>query len=60
MSNVVKLNANAPPKPMGWCDEQGIEHYYWPGPTLTGSIPTRECKNCGKRQYLVPGTWEDA
>jgi hypothetical protein len=61
-TSTVKLNIHQPPKPKGWCDENGIAHSWEAGPTLTCNppIPTRECLNCGKRQFFAPGHWEDA
>lgn len=49
-----------PPKEPGWCDQQGIEHSWEDGPTMTVSPPihTRRCKNCGKSQHLVM-EWRD-
>lgn len=60
-TSTVKLNIHVPPKSIGWCDEQGIEHSWKDGPTLTCDPPihTRECSNCGKRQYKQPGEWRD-
>lgn len=51
-----------PPKPKGWCEEQGVAHAWMDGPMLTSNPPiaTRQCANCGKRQHLRPGEWEDA
>lgn len=61
-TSTIKLNIHVPPKPKGWCDKEGVEHSWKDGPTLTCNppIPTRECANCGKRQYFRPGSWEDA
>lgn len=61
-TGTVKLNIPQPPKPKGWCEEQGIEHSWKSGPTLTCHPPiqTRECANCGHRQFLKPGEWRDA
>lgn len=60
MSNTV--NIPTPPKPKGWCVEQGVDHSWKDGATLTSNPPihTRECVNCGQRQWLSPGQWNDA
>lgn len=57
----IKLNIHTPPKPKGWCEEQGVAHSWKDGPSLTCNPPihTRECVNCGKRQYLEPSVWRD-
>lgn len=51
-----------PRKEAGWCKAQGIEHSWKDGPTLTVSPPiqTRECINCGQRQFQEPTQWRDA
>ena len=61
-SSTVTLNIHEPPKPKGWCAEQGVAHSWQDGPVLTCNPPiaTRECVNCGQRQWLTPGHWEDA
>ena len=61
-SSTVTLNIHRPPKPKGWCEDRGLVHAWEAGPTLTvpPPIPTRECLNCGQRQYFRPGQWEDA
>lgn len=53
---------NAAPKPVGWCDREGIEHSWEAGPTLTVDPPihTRRCKNCGQEQRQSPSTWVDS
>ena len=49
------------PKPAGWCEENGVEHAWVSGPTLTCDPPilTRSCANCGKYQRLEPSQWRD-
>lgn len=61
-TSTVKLNIHQPSKPKGWCDEQGIAHSWEMGPTMTVNPPiqTRQCTNCGQRQYFSPGAWTDA
>lgn len=53
---------NPPPKPPGWCEQQGVEHSWQTGATLTVDPPieTRFCVNCGKRQMKRPAAWDDA
>lgn len=60
-TNTVTLNIG-PKKSAGWCEANGIDHSWKSGPTLTCDPPilTRECVNCGKRQYFQPGAWQDA
>ena len=51
-----------PKKEAGWCEANGADHSWKPGPTLTCNPPiqTRECVNCGKRQYQRPAEWQDS
>lgn len=60
-TSTVTLNIG-PRKAAGWCEDNGIEHSWKAGPTLTVDPPiqTRECVNCGKRQYQQPPMWKDA
>lgn len=62
MSTRSTVYIKGPPKPLGWCEENGVEHSWEDGPTLTVNPPihTRRCKNCGKRQHLRPAAWEDS
>lgn len=49
------------PKSKGWCTEQGIDHAWADGSTLTMNPPIqrRFCTNCGQVQHWMPGHWED-
>ena len=60
-TSTVKLNIG-PKKGVGWCRMNDVEHHWKDGPTLTCNPPihTRECINCGKKQYRKPEEWRDA
>lgn len=49
-----------PRKPPGWCEIQGAEHAWKPGPVIARDppTPTRICLNCGRREYLHQ-EWRD-
>jgi hypothetical protein len=48
-----------PIKEAGYCEREGIEHSWEMTEVLTSNppIPTRTCKNCGKKEHLTPSTW---
>lgn len=59
------VTVKQPPKPKGWCDEQGISHAWEVQPyTLTTNPPqsVRTCVNCGETQtrvnYVIEPEWK--
>ena len=61
MTTTTTISLPGPSKPKGWCKDQGIEHSWVDGPCLMSNPPisTRDCINCGQRQWKRPGVWED-